>query len=360
VDAKLRRFLRRSGATAEEIERAEAEGWLTLLTFDRLLMPGSPRFDLADVASAVATDVPTVSRLWRALGFPDLPTDARFFTDADIEAGRLLADRVTSGVLVTEDETIENVLQQVRVVSAIQARLAEVLTDGMMAAAQAARSTGLTDEQLAVELMTRLDWPTLTRLNDYLLRLQTRAALWRRLALDDPRSAGTRQLAVGFVDLVGYTSLSQELDTAELSGLVRRFEQLAYETVAERGGRVVKMIGDEVMFVADAVAVAASIALRLTERSAVDEVLPEARAGLALGPVLSREGDYYGPVVNLASRLTDLARPGSVLVPEAVHDALEGDASFRWRRLRSRRIRDIGRIEVWALAASGSVADDRG
>jgi adenylate cyclase len=104
-----------------------------------------------------------------------------------------------------------------------------------------------------------------------------------------------------------------------------------------------------VMFVDADIANAAHIALRLTERSAVDEVLPEARAGLAAGSALSQEGDYYGPVVNLASRLVELARPGTVLVSSEVHDALAGDPAFVWHRLRSRRIRDIGRIEVWAL-----------
>ncbi|MFL6244130.1 MAG: adenylate/guanylate cyclase domain-containing protein, partial [Acidimicrobiia bacterium] len=110
-----------------------------------------------------------------------------------------------------------------------------------------------------------------------------------------------------------------------------------------------KTIGDEVMFVAADTASAARIALRLTERSAVDELLPEARAGLASGTVLAQEGDYYGPVVNLASRLVELARPGSVLASTELHADLADDPAFAWQRLRSRRIRDIGRVEVWAL-----------
>jgi adenylate cyclase len=103
------------------------------------------------------------------------------------------------------------------------------------------------------------------------------------------------------------------------------------------------------MFVDTEIANAANIALRLTERSAVDELLPQARAGLAAGTVLAQEGDYYGPVVNLASRLVELARPGTVLASTDVHDALADEPAFVWHRLRSRRIRDIGRVEVWAL-----------
>jgi adenylate cyclase len=184
------------------------------------------------------------------------------------------------------------------------------------------------------------------------MRLQLRAALWRKYAGSGPDEADEQQLTVGFVDLVGYTALSQELEEEELSGLVSRFEEIAYDTVAEHAARVVKMIGDEVMFVSEDPAAAAHIALRLSERSAVDEVLPEARAGLACGPVVAHEGDYYGPVVNLASRVVELARPGSVLTSEYVHAALADDPSFGFRRLRSRKIRDIGRVEVWLLESA--------
>jgi adenylate cyclase len=173
--------------------------------------------------------------------------------------------------------------------------------------------------------------------------------LWRKYAGGEPGEGGEQLLTVGFVDLVGYTALSQELEEEELAGLVSRFEEIAYDTVAAHGARVVKMIGDEVMFVSEDPRAAARIALELSERSTVDDVLPEARAGLATGPVVAHEGDYYGPVVNLASRMVELARPGSVLTSDDVHDALVADASFGFQRLRSRKIRDIGRVEVWLL-----------
>jgi adenylate cyclase len=156
---------------------------------------------------------------------------------------------------------------------------------------------------------------------------------------------------VGFLDLVGYTALSQLLHEEELALLVARFEELTHDTVAQHGGRLVKTIGDEVMFVAEVPAVAARIALRLTERTGDDEVLPDARAGLAFGPVVAHEGDYYGPVVNLAHRLVEIAYPGTVLVCDALHDALEGDPTFSFGRSRSRKIRDIGRVGTWPLRA---------
>ena len=103
------------------------------------------------------------------------------------------------------------------------------------------------------------------------------------------------------------------------------------------------------MFVTPDPASADRIALRLTEGSAVDDLLPDARAGVAFGSVVAQEGDYYGPVVNLASRLVERARPGSVLASNEFRDALGDGPSFDWQRLRPRRVRDIGRVEIWAL-----------
>jgi adenylate cyclase len=89
-------------------------------------------------------------------------------------------------------------------------------------------------------------------------------------------------------------------------------------------------------------------------------LLPPARAGLACGSVVTREGDYFGPVVNLASRLVEIAKPGSVIASDDVHVTLAEDPAFAWKRLRPRRIRDIGRVEIWALAAIGGIEEDLG
>jgi adenylate cyclase len=116
---------------------------------------------------------------------------------------------------------------------------------------------------------------------------------------------------------------------------------------------MVKTIGDEVMYVSDTANAAALIALRLTERSIGDKLLPETRAGLAYGSMLSREGDYYGPVVNLASRLTDIARPGEVLASRPLTDGIGRTSDVRASRPITRRIRDIGRVEVIRLTRAG-------
>ncbi len=133
-----------------------------------------------------------------------------------------------------------------------------------------------------------------------------------------------------------------------------RFEALTHDTIAECGGRLVKTIGDEVMFVSESPAVTAQIAIRLTERTGDDSALPDARGGLAYGSVIAREGDYYGSVVNLAHRLVEVAYPGTVLTSAELHDAIADDPAFGWGRSRDRKIRDIGRVGTWPLRAGAS------
>ena len=115
---------------------------------------------------------------------------------------------------------------------------------------------------------------------------------------------GGRGLVVGFADLVGFTALAQQVSDEELAEVVDQFERLAYDVVVAGGGRVVKMIGDEVMFLVEDPVAAAEIALGLADASRDAAELSDVRVGLALGPVLEREGDAYGATVNLASRAT--------------------------------------------------------
>jgi adenylate cyclase len=142
----------------------------------------------------------------------------------------------------------------------------------------------------------------------------------------DAESGGyeTRLLAVGFVDLVGSTELGEQLSLAELGGLLTRFEHLASDAVTNGRGRVIKLIGDEVLFTAPDAAAAARIAVALAGAVADDAVLPTVRAGLAHGPVMLRDGDVFGPVVNLAARIVAVAGPGEVLATSELAAAAGG------------------------------------
>jgi adenylate cyclase len=148
-----------------------------------------------------------------------------------------------------------------------------------------------------------------------------------RAALADGGSV-TARLSVGFVDMVGFTTLARRTEPGALARIIERFEDTAYDVAASRGGQVVKFVGDEVMFVASEPLTACDIALTLVERFA-DDASVTPRGGLAHGDVLLRGGDYYGPIVNLAARLVEHAVPNEVLVMAAVGEvAGEGDVRF--------------------------------
>jgi adenylate cyclase len=352
VDRRLTRFLRRHGASKAEIDAAAADEQLTLLVLDRMLVPGRPHFDATEVSARSGVSEETAKMLWRALGFPDVADGDRVFTDESVEVLRLLNERSTTSMFTTAED-IDSLVAQVRAIGAGLSRVAESLSDQIVEGIVAARAAGLDDEAVALGAADALDWKVLAQLNDFALRVQVRAAVLRKLLTPQVGSGALPELTVGFVDLVGYTALSQELDGPELNALVARFESVTYDTVAQRGGRLVKTIGDEVMFVAEQPAVALQIALELTDRTHADEVLPRARSGVACGPALAREGDYYGAVVNLAHRLVEIARPQSVIVSAELATALADDDRFAFQRLRSRRIRGIGRVEIYVASATG-------
>src|SRR5699024_8792306 len=154
---------------------------------------------------------------------------------------------------------------------------------------------------------------------------------------------------VGFVDMVGYTRLTRRLHESELGAILDRFEAVTTEVVAQNQGNVVKMIGDEVLFVVDDVTSAAEIALTLTERTTDDVSLPTVRGGMAYGRVLSRFGDVYGSTVNLASRLTSVARSGTVLVDKALARELAREPEYKLRTRRPLSVRGYQRLRPAAL-----------
>jgi adenylate cyclase len=154
---------------------------------------------------------------------------------------------------------------------------------------------------------------------DPIFRFHVETAIRRSRTARDSGSYDTSHLAVGFVDLVGFTAVSQHLSTHDLAELIQEFERRAYDVVIAHDGRVVKLIGDEVMFVAVDAGSAAEIALTLVERFGREATVTP-RGGLAMGEILTRGGDYYGPVVNVASRIADLAVPNEILVTDELRD----------------------------------------
>jgi adenylate cyclase len=306
--------------------------------------------ELAEVAPQ------TSERFWRALGFVDAGPDARVFVSADVEALRLTAELerdelVTAGT----EETLARAMGQA------MSRLAQAqveATGELLARAPEVIELARDDPQELVRLLTEraahLIAP-MERLLVYTWRRHAVAAAQRSVVgvLSD---IGDTARAVGFADIVGFTSLSRDLSGRELGELVQRFEDASNDAVLRRGGRIVKTLGDEVMFVVDDPAAAADIGLTLAEAfGGPDDLVPQVRVGLAWGPALARAGDVLGPVVNIASRCTGLARPGTVLVDRdlaAAVDASERSADFVLVRLRAQRVRGYDHLMPCVLRRS--------
>ena len=346
---RLRALLVERGVAPEEVAAAEAERRLGLLVFERALLPSEGRYTAAEAAARSGMPPEEAARLWRALGFPDAAPDERAFTDLDVAALATLAAGLRSGLM-----QLDVTREMARVVGSSLARVADAEMAASPLFLDAARGDPAAAEALAARIEALL--PSLAELLDYvwrrhLLAAARRTAAWRAGG-DAP---GTVRLTVGFADLVGYTALSQQLGEQALARLVTHFEDLAYDTVAALGGRLVKMIGDEVMFSAGDPAVAARIALALSQAYAHDEMLSDVRVGLAAGTAVAHDGDYFGPVVNRASRIVGIARPGAVVASDEVHAALANDPAFRWRRLRARYLKDLGRVPLW-LVRPGAAA----
>jgi adenylate cyclase len=189
--------------------------------------------------------------------------------------------------------------------------------------------------------------PFLGDVLDYALRRHLRAAARRRVAVVS--ATGEAAQVVGFADIVRFTELSGQLDHRELAGLVLRFDSIVNDAIVRHGGRIVKMIGDAAMFTVVDPIEAALLVLDLSEIVAADDLVTGIRIGMASGPVLSRDGDLYGPVVNTASRLVEIGRTGAVNVTEEIREAIAGDDRFSLRSLGVRSLRHIGEVRVYRL-----------
>ncbi|TXS49996.1 adenylate/guanylate cyclase domain-containing protein [Streptomyces sp. t39] len=326
-----------------------------------------------DIAERAGVAPERTVEIWHALGFPEVDDDARAFTDADAEALRAGERLIAAGLITEASETL-----MARALGHHLSRLAEWQVHTLWvwmnrdagappgAAALAEHAAALLPE---MELLQRHVWRR--HLAAYAERMLVDAEEAAR-AGNPPRpaegkggtepsreAAGVRERAVGFTDMVGYTRLTRGLDNAELVRVLDRFESLTGDTVAEGGGQVVKTIGDEVLFVCDTAGAAADIALELTARAEAEQGLPQVRSGLAHGAVLSRFGDVYGATVNVAARLTAVARPGTVLVDTAFAGELAGAAAYTLRALRPVSVRGYSRLRPVLLRAARQRAGGR-
>lgn len=339
--------LRDAGVPAAELDVAREQGAeaLLALTVDRLVVLGEERLDRHEVAARAGTEPERAQRFWRALGFVDVADDARMFTEVDAEMLASVQRYIDEGWV---DEDLA--LQMTRVIGQSLSRVADAHEELVRDRGEQAREAGLPDMAVAGTFGTAAAQGLLTDLDEFVRYVWRRhlAAALERLALQ-AAGAGEEAVVVGFADLVGFTAISQELDDRGLAAAVSRFEATALDVIGSLEGRVVKMIGDEVMFAVPDPGAAAEVALTLVETFAADEALPDVRVGLARGRPVTFQGDLFGPPVNLAHRLVNIAYPASVVVSEDVAKALDGDDRYRVKGILTRRLKGLGRVRPWVL-----------
>ncbi len=280
-----------------------------------------------------------VLQIVRATGLPKPGAGDPVFTEGFVG---LCGVVVAAGAFFGE----EAALQLMRVMGSMMSRLADALVSAFIAnVAASTRENDPVGLKMAKANAEAIElFPAIGPLLDALLR-QHLVAAQRGSVAENEAGAETRELCVGFVDLVGSTRLSRELSMIELGQVLGRFETVTMERVAADGGRLIKFIGDEILFTAVDAATGATIALDLVEALASEPGMPPVRAGVAVGLVMMRDGDVFGPVVNLAARAAKAGKPGAILVPREVAEAVDVPSAS----IGTAELRGFGPTELFSL-----------
>jgi adenylate cyclase len=307
----LLEWLAGRGVTLEQMVRAQREGSLTGIAGDLALRSG-PQFALAEVAERAGLTPARVEAIRFAAGLAPVDPDEPAFSEEDATSFAAFA----VGAATFGEEATRRFS---RVIGSSLARIAEAAVWLFLATVEGPiRDTTGSELALAQANLRALENARVIPVAvTGLFRAHMETAIRRLRQARSGYSTDTAHLTVGFVDLVGFTTMSRRMTTRELAAVVDRFEDTAHAVATARNGRVVKLIGDEVMFVTLDAAAACDIALTLVSEFVGDPSITP-RGGLAYGDLLVRGGDYYGPVVNLASRLAELAVPKELLVTREV------------------------------------------
>jgi adenylate cyclase len=324
------------GASLTELKQAVEEERLALLPVERVLA-GEGRYTAAEVAERSGLDPDLQDRLFRALGLALAAPDERIYGDEDVEDARTVVRFLDAGF--SED----TVLEVCRVLGDSMARVAAtiggVVGDTLAQPGDTERDLGLRYAQVTRELGPQLEPLILHVLNRH-QRENARRVMVSRADIAAGSLRGATEIGVCFADLVDFTRLGEDIDAIELGQVAGRLTDMALE-VAVPPVRLVKNIGDAVMLVSPrGVDAVLDTALSLLERSEAEGgEFPQVRIGVAYGEALGRAGDWYGRPVNLASRVTAYARPGSVLATNEVCEAAQGD--YSWSKAGVRRFKGI-------------------
>jgi adenylate cyclase len=351
--AKLLAELVDDGATLDELRTAVHEDRLALLPVERILSGGGERFTATEVAERAGVEKEFLDREWRALGLALLDDDAAAYSEQDVRAAKRVQTLRDAGV------PDEGVLEVARLLGMTMSQLAaanrRLIADAFM-------REGDTEYDVATRFAeaTRAFMPLISETLSYVfalhLREQIRHDAFDIAELSSGRAASADEVTVCFADMVDFTQLGERLEPEALGAVTGRMGELA-AAVVEPPVRLVKLIGDAAMIVGPEPEPVLDAALKLVEAATEEgEEFPMLRSGVASGLALPRAGDWYGRPVNLASRITAVARPGTVLASEEVHDALAD--RFRWSYAGSRRLKGIDHAVKLYRGRRESAPDD--
>ncbi|MBM9459356.1 adenylate/guanylate cyclase domain-containing protein [Nocardioides sp. zg-536] len=311
---------------------------------ERTLLGEAPEFTAAQVAEHAGLSLERARKLWRILGFPEHGDEAAY-TRADADALRVVASLLDEGVI-----SFDVALNVVRGVGLTMARLAdwEVGELAHLLEGRYAEEAEAASVQPATWAIERFG-PRFEELLLYAWRSHLNAAVVRvqaaRAIDSDPH---TTDLSVGFADIVGFTALSNEVTRERIGELVEIFEARCADVINREHGRLIKSMGDAVLFVNDDAMAAFTTAEGIINVIGRDPRMPDVRVGLATGGVVMRMGDVFGPPVNMAARLTQVARRNRIIVDHATADALPKDL-IESRPLPPRPVRGFGVVEPVAV-----------
>lgn len=314
---ELLEFLVSEGCSIDEMVAANARGRLFALAGDRVVRPERDQLTLAEVAEQLGVSLAEARAAWRAFGLVD--TGEPVASPADIQLLAFVFD-------MAQALGFEATLGMARVMGASMARVgdaASTVVRGRLPSMSVAVSGSEVTTARAFAGVSSVV-PRMGQALDTLFRhhLESARMHFERTESWDVVGQGGIRVGVGFADLCGFTGMTQQLSMDNLSQLLSRFEEVAADVVQDNSGRLVKFLGDAVMYVATdavtAVRIAEGLVVAASERGLT------ARAGVTAGTALALDGDYFGPIVNLAARLVALAEPGSVLVSQPVVDRLDG------------------------------------
>ncbi len=353
---ELLKRLADDGVELDELRQATDEGRLVLLPVERVLAGEGERYTQEELAEKSGLDLELLKRIWRALGMAQPAEDRKIFTNYDLEAAKDSKAFLDAGI--PEDELLQLSRSMGQSMSSVAAAVGNAFAEALLQPGDTEADLALRYADGTRELAPRLE-DTVQHVLRMQLRERARSAVIGETELASGKLAGSQVMAVGFADLVDFTKLGARVASEELGSVAGRLEEMALDT-AQAPVRLVKTIGDAAMLASDEPGPLVDAVLDLVEAAEAEgDEFPSMHAGLALGEALPRGGDWYGHPVNLASRITDIARPASVVVSKELREALGDDAGYEWSQLGRKQLKGIkDESELFRVRRAGAKSDD--